>query len=118
VPTVETIRDGTYPYANNFYAITTNKTANNPHVRELIAWFLSPQGQKLIDDTGYVSLGKTPQGVQTAYIFPWQFLYFLPLPQGQGSLRPTFGISRRMVTLGRVISSGGFSGRFGSGGGA
>ena len=59
-PTVETIRDGTYPYANNFYAITTNKTANNPHVQELIAWFLSPQGQKLIDDTGYVSLGKTP----------------------------------------------------------
>ena len=26
---------------------------------------------------------------------PQQFLYFLPLPQGQGSLRPTFGISRR-----------------------
>lgn len=23
--------------------------------------------------------------------FPWQFLYFLPLPQGHGSLRPTFG---------------------------
>src|SRR5262249_32188008 len=22
--------------------------------------------------------------------FMWQFLYFLPLPQGQGSLRPTF----------------------------
>ena len=21
---------------------------------------------------------------------PWQFLNFLPLPQGQGSLRPTF----------------------------
>jgi len=57
-PTVETIRDGTYPYAGNFYAITTNKTANAPHVRELIAWFLSEQGQKLIDDTGYVSLGK------------------------------------------------------------
>src|SRR4051812_4865672 len=25
---------------------------------------------------------------------PWHFLYFLPLPQGQGSLRPTFGASR------------------------
>ena len=23
--------------------------------------------------------------------FPWQFLYFLPLPHGQGSLRPTLG---------------------------
>jgi len=60
-PTVETIRDGTYPYAGNFYAITTNKTANAPHVRELIAWFLSEQGQKLIEDTGYVSLGKNSE---------------------------------------------------------
>ena len=28
---------------------------------------------------------------QTQASFPWQALYFLPLPQGQGSLRPTFG---------------------------
>src|SRR5438874_11232633 len=26
---------------------------------------------------------------------PQQFLYFFPLPQGHGSLRPTFGIERR-----------------------
>lgn len=25
---------------------------------------------------------------------PWQRLYFFPDPQGQGSLRPIFGISR------------------------
>src|SRR5439155_12659336 len=28
---------------------------------------------------------------------PWHFLYFFPLPHGQGSLRPTFGSSRRTV---------------------
>src|SRR2546423_15671711 len=28
---------------------------------------------------------------------PWHFLYFFPLPHGHGSLRPTFGSSRRMV---------------------
>src|SRR6266853_6590018 len=28
---------------------------------------------------------------------PWHFLYFLPLPHGHGSLRPTFGSSRRTV---------------------
>src|SRR5882762_3745339 len=28
---------------------------------------------------------------------PWHFLYFFPLPHGQGSFRPTFGSSRRMV---------------------
>ena len=31
---------------------------------------------------------------------PQHFLYFLPLPQGQGSLRPTFGASRRTVLPG------------------
>jgi hypothetical protein len=28
---------------------------------------------------------------------PWHFLYFLPLPQGHGSFRPTLGSSRRTV---------------------
>src|SRR5215203_3380234 len=28
---------------------------------------------------------------------PWHFLYFFPLPHGQGSFRPTFGSSRRTV---------------------
>jgi hypothetical protein len=28
--------------------------------------------------------------------FPQHFLYFFPLPQGQGSLRPTFGAELRM----------------------
>ncbi|MDR1011595.1 MAG: substrate-binding domain-containing protein, partial [Opitutaceae bacterium] len=55
-PTVETIRSGAYPYAGNLYAVTANKTADNPRVRELIAWFLSPQGQQLIEDAGYVPL--------------------------------------------------------------
>ena len=36
------------------------------------------------------------QGSRSAYTsagpyFPWQNLYFFPLPQGQGSLRPTLG---------------------------
>src|SRR5205809_4795289 len=31
---------------------------------------------------------------------PQQFLYFFPLPHGHGSLRPTFGSSRRTVLTG------------------
>ena len=31
------------------------------------------------------------QGRVGQAICPWQCLYFLPLPQGQGSLRPTLG---------------------------
>jgi hypothetical protein len=36
-----------------------------------------------------------PVLIPASYLFlPWHFLYFLPLPQGQGSLRPTFGAVR------------------------
>ena len=35
---------------------------------------------------------------------PWHFLYFFPLPHGHGSLRPTFGSSRRTVLTGVVAA--------------
>ena len=41
---------------------------------------------------------------------PWQCLYFLPLPQGQGSLRPTFLSLRENVALApSVLGSMGFA---------
>src|ERR1700682_452070 len=39
-----------------------------------------------------VSLGERFSNYATR---PQQFLYFFPLPQGHGSLRPTFGMLRR-----------------------
>lgn len=53
-PTRETIRDGTYPYTAELYAITAG--TQNPHAQAFIDWFLSPAGQKLVEDTGYVSV--------------------------------------------------------------
>lgn len=53
-PTRETIRDGTYPYTVELYAITAG--TKNPHAKAFIDWFLTPAGQKLIDDVGYVGL--------------------------------------------------------------
>src|SRR4029079_3377178 len=35
--------------------------------------------------------GRQPAALSHA---PWHFLYFFPLPQGQGSFRPAFGASR------------------------
>jgi hypothetical protein len=32
--------------------------------------------------------GLRPSSAEPLYV-PWHFLYFFPLPQGQGSLRPT-----------------------------
>src|SRR6266516_290994 len=50
----------------------------------------------------HASTGQKPgtrkAGPYLAYA-PWHFLYFLPLPQGQGSLRPTFPIAGARVAV-------------------
>ncbi|MCE7791351.1 substrate-binding domain-containing protein [Salipaludibacillus sp. CUR1] len=51
-PEKETIRDGTYPITSEFYAVTAG--SDNPHVDDLIDWILSPEGQELIEKSGYV----------------------------------------------------------------
>jgi phosphate transport system substrate-binding protein len=52
-PTFENIQNGTYPFVNEFY-IVTRKNDVAPNVQKLIDWFLSDQGQALIEDVGYV----------------------------------------------------------------
>lgn len=39
---------------SEFYAITTN--TENPNVEKFIDWILSPQGQALVEKTGYVPI--------------------------------------------------------------
>ena len=53
-PTVENIRNGSYPFIQYIYAVTAG--TSNPHVPGLIEWLLSPQGQELIERTGYVGV--------------------------------------------------------------
>ena len=61
-PNTENIINGTYPFAGDFYAITAvNHKADAEEQRasntdEFIKWMLSPQGQNLIQKTGYVPL--------------------------------------------------------------
>ena len=54
-PTVENIRNSTYPFTGPLYAITAG--TDNPNVLRLIEWFLSPQGQDMLKRVGYVLLG-------------------------------------------------------------
>jgi len=51
-PTVENIQNGTYPFVGPMVVITAG--SENPHVQELIDWFLSSQGQDLLEQVGYV----------------------------------------------------------------
>ena len=53
-PTVENIRNGSYPFIQYIYAVTAG--TSNPHVPGLVEWLLSPQGQELIERVGYVGV--------------------------------------------------------------
>jgi len=61
-PTKETIRDGSYPIASEFYAVTISDIGHpapqesNPKLAEFLDWVLSEQGQEIVEKTGYVAL--------------------------------------------------------------
>lgn len=56
LPTKETICDGSYPIASDFYAVTTTETA--ALCQPLLQWILSPQGQAIVEQTGYVGAAR------------------------------------------------------------
>ena len=61
-PTRDTIRSGEYPISSNFFAVTASPIGQsapeetNPELRALIDWILSEQGQRIIEETGYVGV--------------------------------------------------------------
>lgn len=56
-PTRENIENGTYPIASYFYAVTRSDADEN--TRALLDWICGPQGQELIDKTGYTPVNGT-----------------------------------------------------------
>jgi len=62
-PTAANVASGAYPFAHDFYAITvvrqpaTNaEAARAENTEKLLEWILGPQGQSLVEETGYVPL--------------------------------------------------------------
>ena len=55
-PSNETIADGSYPFTGCFYAVTNGQPVGN--AKRLIDWILTDEGQYLIEQTGYVPLGR------------------------------------------------------------
>jgi phosphate transport system substrate-binding protein len=53
-PTLSNIQNDTYPLTIDIYAVTSNES--NPLSQYVIEWLLSPQGQSLIKETGYIPL--------------------------------------------------------------
>lgn len=54
-PDAESISSGEYPISVDFYAVY-DKRNSNPNIPLLIEWFLSENGQKIIEETGYVPI--------------------------------------------------------------
>ncbi len=53
-PSAENIASGAYPFTVEFYAITNGVPTGNTKI--LLDWILSPQGQTLIEKTGYAPI--------------------------------------------------------------
>lgn len=57
-PDKENIRNGSYPIVSNFYAITRAEDKDNPSIKKVLDFILSPTGQTLVEKSGYVELGR------------------------------------------------------------
>ena len=53
-PSDETIADGTYPLINPSYVIINADTPEDSSVRDIIEWIVSPKGQAVAKEAGYV----------------------------------------------------------------
>ncbi len=53
-PTVENIENGTYPLASSFYAVTRSDADDN--TLALLDWICGPQGQELVEKSGYTPI--------------------------------------------------------------
>ena len=54
-PSKENVQNESYPIVSNFYAVT-RKGETNPNVQKVLDFVLSPTGQEIVDEVGYVSL--------------------------------------------------------------
>ena len=55
-PSNETIKDGTYPYVNEFYVVIRKDEPENSPARKLLQWILSQEGTAVVEEAGYVSV--------------------------------------------------------------
>ena len=54
-PSEENIQNGSYPFIAEFYAVY-RADSQNENIPRLINWILSPDGQRLIKECGYVAI--------------------------------------------------------------
>jgi len=55
-PSNDSIRDGSYPFTNDFYAVIRKSESENSPARQLLQWILSADGKRCVTDSGYVGV--------------------------------------------------------------
>ncbi len=55
-PNVENIASGAYPIITPLYAVTRKGDDSNPNVQKLLDWITGPQGQELVEKSGYAGI--------------------------------------------------------------
>lgn len=53
-PSKENIENGTYPLSSYLYAVTAG--SKNPNIDKITDWILSPEGQEIVEKTGYTKI--------------------------------------------------------------
>ncbi len=85
LPANETIRDGSYPYVNDFYVAIREDEPEDSRAYELFNWLTTDNGQALVEELGYVGISATdkklPPGWNGEGSNP-QFTASLDLPEG------------------------------------
>lgn len=56
LPANESIKSGEYPYVNDFYAVIREDEPEDSPAHQLFDWLTTSDGQKLIEDLGYVGV--------------------------------------------------------------
>ena len=59
LPTSETIRSRRYPFVTEVYVVVRRDLAPEHPARRLRDWLLSPTGQHMVEETGYVAVSET-----------------------------------------------------------
>ncbi len=59
MPDKENIKEGTYPYVNEFYAAVREDEPEDSPAYQLFQWLTTEDGQALVESVGYVGVGET-----------------------------------------------------------
>ncbi|MEH7480042.1 substrate-binding domain-containing protein [Neobacillus drentensis] len=57
-PTPENIASGKYPFTASLYAITVKDNKKVRTIQPFLVWMQGPQGQELVEEIGYIRVGK------------------------------------------------------------